>query len=202
MFKTLSRIFCVVLGTVLTVVNLSLDDKTTGNERVNLQSPSLIYASMSNRYANANVMPEDDDDNREAEEADTEAEAAAARFNNPETLSLEDYTITAPADYEDIAKRVRGEDDEDDQDNYDGKFVWTKDKISKVYANPDTNSKVVAQFKRATKAIRISYSGDWSFIRFSNNQKGYILTKNLSSKRVNTPTPTPKPVRNSSSLRA
>ena len=64
MFKTLSRIFCVVLGTVVTVVNLSMDDKTTGNERVNLQSPSLIYASMSNRYANANVTPEDDDDNR------------------------------------------------------------------------------------------------------------------------------------------
>ena len=65
MFKVLSRIFCVVLGAVLTIVNLSLDDKTVGNERVNLQSPSLIYASMSNRYANANVMPEDDDDNRE-----------------------------------------------------------------------------------------------------------------------------------------
>lgn len=198
MFKVLSRIFCVVLGAVLTIVNLSLDDKTVGNERVNLQSPSLIYASMSNRYANANVMPEDDDDNREAEEADTEAAAAAARFNNPETLSLEDYTITAPADYEDVAKRVRGEEDEPDQDNYDGKFVWTRDTISKVYASDNTNSKVVAQFKKATKAIRISYSGEWSYIRFGNNQKGYILSKNLSSKKVNTPTPTPKPVRRSS----
>lgn len=199
MFKVLSRTFCVVLGATLTVVNLSLDDKTTGNERVNLQSPSLIYASMSNRYSNTYVIPEDDDTNRAAEEADTESEAEAVRLSNPEALTLDDYTITAPADYEDVAKRVRGEEDDLNPESYDGKFVWTKDSISKVYAGPSSSTKVVAQFKKATKAIRISYAGEWSYIRFSNNQKGYILTKNLSSKRVNTPTPTPKPVRHASS---
>ena len=155
MYKAIIKVFCGVLGAVVTLVSLSIDDRSTDTERVNLQSPSLMYASMSNRYSNASIVPDDDDRVRQDEE---------------------------------------GLNDEQ-QESYDGKFVWTKNSSVKVYEKPDPSSRVVGQLKKAAKAIRISYSGDWSYIRFSANKKGYILTKALSSKKVNTPTPTPKPVR-------
>ena len=202
MYKAIIKVFCGVLGAVITVVNLSIDDRSQEAERVNLQSPSLMYASISNRYSNASIIPDDDEEDREAEEADTEKESDPVKLGISSAFNLEDYTITAPLNFEDIADRVRSEEEglnDEQQDSYDGKFVWTKDGGTKIYEKADPSSKVIGQLKRAAKVIRISYSGDWSYIRFSSSKKGYILTKHLSGKKVNTPTPTPKPVRNYSS---
>ena len=198
MNRKLIKIMCGVLGAALTLVVLNMDDRNPQTDKINLQCPSLIYASMSNRYSNVEVSPDDEEDEegRKAEEADSEKEAEEFKIGNPNTFDLDDYTINVPANYEEIAAKVRGEDPEDDdQESYDGKFVWTKDSVVKVYASPDTSSKVIAQFKKGSKAIRISVSGNWSYIRLSNNAKGYVLTKSVSSKKVNLPTPTPKPVR-------
>ena len=175
MYKAIIKVFCGVLGAVITVVSLSIDDRSTDPDRVNLQSPSLMYASMSNRYSNASIIPDDDEEDREAEEADTEKETDLDKLGISSAFNLEDYTITAPLNFEDIADRVRqdqeGLNDEQDE-NYDGKFVWTRNGTTKIYEKPDPSSKVVGQLKRAAKAIRISYSGDWSYIRFSGNKKG------------------------------
>lgn len=200
MLKVLIKVLCGVLSAVFTLVSISIDDREKETQRVNLQCPSLIYASMSNRYSNTDVIPEDDDSEREAEEADSEKEADTMRFSNPDSFNLDDYTIRAAANYEEIADRVRGDEDdgEDDQENYDGKFVWVRENGTKIYSSPDATSKVLGQYKKAAKAIRISYSGEWSYIRFSGNRKGYILTRSLSAKKVNTPTPTPKPVKHNS----
>ena len=198
LYKAIIKVFSGILGAVITLVSLSIDDRSTDNERVNLQSPSLMYASISNRYSNAGIVPDDDEEDREAEEADTEKETDPVKLGISNAYNLEDYTITAPLNFEDIADRVRQDEEglnDEQQESYDGKFVWTKSSSVKVYEKPDPSSKVVGQLKKAAKAIRISYSGDWSYIRFSANKKGYILTKALSSKKVNTPTPTPKPVR-------
>ena len=62
MYKAIIKVFCGVLGAVVTLVSLSIDDRSTDTERVNLQSPSLMYASMSNRYSNASIVPDDDEE--------------------------------------------------------------------------------------------------------------------------------------------
>ena len=198
--KLLGKILCGILGAVFTLSVLNMDDRSNPqSDKINLQSPSLVYASMSNRYSNVDVMydDEDDEESRMAEEADSEKEAVNLNSGNND-FNLDDYTINVPANYEEIAARVRGEDPDetdDNQDSYDGKFVWTKDSVCKVYASDNTSSKVISQLKKGSKVIRISVSGDWSYVRLSNNAKGYIPTKNLSGKKVNLPTPTPKPVR-------
>lgn len=189
------KIITGILTAVTTLTLLDLGGGKGAQNEVKLQSPSLVYATVSNRFANASILPEDDQEaaERRAEEADTEEESDLVRANNPDVFNLDDYTITAPANYEEIAEKVRGEENDDDQEKKDGKYVWTKENITKVYANQSTSSKVIAQFKRGTKLIRISYSDDWSYIRFNNTKKGYILTDSVSSKKVSTPTPTPKP---------
>jgi len=199
LYKAVVRIITGILSAAITLATLTINEQNPEAEKVNLQSPSLVYASMSNRYLNANVVPEEDEEERKAEEADSEKESDSIKLGISNAFDLDDYTITAPADYEEIAEKIRGEngdgEDDENQESYDGKFVWTKDSVSKIYENPSTSSKVVGQVKKATKAIRISFSGDWSYVRFSNNRKGYILTKSLSSKKVNLPTPTPKPAK-------
>lgn len=204
MNKPFVKILCGALGAVITLTTLNMDDPASiMSEKVNLQCPSLVYASMANRYSNAEFMEEDetDEDERISEEADSEQDAASAKLSGAGAASafdLDDYTITVPANYEEIAAKVRGEDDpgltDDDDENYDGKFIWTKD-AAKVYASPDPSSKVIAQFKKGSKAIRISYTDEWSYVRFANGGKGYILTKSASTTKVKLPTPTPKPVR-------
>ena len=197
MYKRFVRILCCVLSATFTLTTLNINLRDLDKQKVDLQCPSLVYASMSNRYANAAFVPDDDEDDIEAEEADSEKESDSIKSGISNAFNLDDYTIVAPANYEEIADKLRGEDgdDEDDQESYDGKFVWTKDGSTKVYENPSTSSKVIGQLKKGAKAIRISYSGEWSYIRFSNNKKGYILTKSISSKKVKLPTPTPKPVK-------
>ncbi len=184
--------------TTLTLLNIGGDKSSPENE-IHLQCPSLVYASVTNRYSNANVMTreEQEEAERKAEEADSEEEANRVRIDNPEVFNLEDYTITAPANYEEIANKVRGDDggDDDNQENYDGKYVWVSDSKTKLYTLPNTTSKVIGQFRKGTKFIRISHSGEWSYIRLASGKKGYALSNTLSSKHVSTPTPTPKPAR-------
>ena len=196
-----TRTLKIITGILTAVTTLALLDFGGGagpEIDVHLQSPSLLYASVSNtnRYANAKVMTREEEEAAErlAEEADSEEEANKVRVDNPEVFNLEDYTITAPANYEEIAKKVRGDEEEPDitKENYDGKYVWTKDAVTKVYSLPNTTSKALASFKKGTKLIRISYTGEWSYIRLS---KGYALSGSVSSKKVSTPTPTPKPQR-------
>ncbi len=199
-----TRTLKIITGILTAVTTLALLDFGGGagpEIDVHLQSPSLLYASVSNtnRYANAKVMTREEEEEAErlAEEADSEEEANKVRVDNPEVFNLEDYTITAPANYEEIAKKVRGDEEEPDvtKENYDGKYVWTKDAVTKVYSLPNTTSKALASFKKGTKLIRISYTGEWSYIRLSNGKKGYALSGSVSSKKVSTPTPTPKPQR-------
>lgn len=196
MKKLLLKIMCGMLSAVFTLSVLNMDERNAQSDRVNLQSPSLVYASSSNRYSNVEVTPDDEEDEegRLAEEADSEREPEKLNAN---ALDLEDYTINVFANYEEIAARVRGEDAEGDDsgENYDGKFVWTKDSVTKAYVSDSAASKVLSQFKKGTKLFRISTAGEWSYVRLANNTKGYIPTKHLSSKKVNLPTPTPRPVR-------
>lgn len=198
--RKIVRTICCVVSAAFTLATLNINVRDLDADSVDLQCPSLIYASMDNRYLNAAVVPDDDEDEREAEEADSERFTDSVKDGISNSIDLEDYTIVAPADYEEIADKLRGEDGEDeDQESYDGKFVWAKSGNVKVHENPSTSSKVVGQLKKASKAIRISFSGEWSYIRFSNSKKGYVLTKSISSKKVNLPTPTPKPSRHYSS---
>ncbi|MBE7070448.1 MAG: hypothetical protein E7386_08095 [Ruminococcaceae bacterium] len=195
----------IITGILTAVTTLALLDFSGGAGRgndVHLQSPSLVYATASgpNRYANAKVMTREEEEAAErlAEEADSEEDADKVRSENPEVFNLDDYTITAPANYEEIAQKVRGEEDpgeQANQENYDGKYVWTKDNLTKVYALPNTSAKVLVNYRRGSKLIRISYTGEWSYIRLKNGNKGYVLSKCVSSKKVSTPTPTPKPQR-------
>lgn len=187
-----------VLTAATTLCLLDLGGGAGSQNDISLQCPSLVYASVSNRFANPGSISYEDEEAAErlAEEADTEEESDTVRTNNPEIFDINDYTITAPANYEEIAEKVRGvEPDADDDEKYDGKYIWTKDTITKIYAAPSTTSKVLCNAKKGSKIIRISYSGDWSYVRFSGGKKGYILTKTVSSKKVSTSTPTPKPQR-------
>ena len=202
MKKLLLKIMCGALSAVFTlsVINMG-EQRNAQSDRVNLQSPSLVYASSSNRYSNVDVEPDDEEDEegRLAEEADSEKETVNL---NGHDSDLGDYTINVLANYEEIAARVRGEDTENadaDDENYDGRFCWTRDGVTKVYASENSSSKTISQLKKGSKVFRISTSGNWSYVRLSNNLKGYIATKHLSNKKVNLPTPTPKPVRRVSS---
>lgn len=202
------KVFTCFLTAVTTLTLLDFGGNRENDSEVHLQCPSLVYASVSSRFANANVLSEPDDEfedddgdeaARKAEEADTEEEIIDAKIINQEEFNLEDYTITAPANYEEIAGRVRGGDegntDNTEKENYDGKYVWAKDSMLKVYASDNTNSKVIAQYKKGSKLIRISYSGSWSYVRLGNGKKGYVLSKGVSGKKVKPPTPTPKPIK-------
>ena len=189
------KIITGILTAVTTLTLLDLGGGKGAQNEIKLQAPSLVYASVSSRYADAGgfVSEDEEEAERRAEEADTEEESDLVRANNPDVFNLDDYTITAPANYEEIAEKVRGEENEGgDENKKDGKYIWTKDAMTKIYAGPSGSSKVIGHCKKGTKLIRISYNGDWSYIRFLNNRKGYILTSSVSSKKVSTPTPTPK----------
>lgn len=196
MNKRTYKIIICILTAVTTLSLLDFGGSHEVEKEIHLQCNSLVYANVSNRYSNANVMTreEQEEAERKAEEADTEEEAGFIRTDNPEVFNIDDYTITARANYEEIAEKVRGDEDPDDgkKENYDGKYVWTKDTITRVYALPNTSSKVIVNYRKGTKLIRMSYSGEWSYIRLSKNRKGYVLSKAVSSKKVNSPTPTPK----------
>lgn len=196
------KIITSILTAVTTLALLDFGGGAGPEIDVHLQSPSLLYASVSNsnRYANAKVMTREEEEAAErlAEEADTEEESDKVRFENPEVFNIDDYTITAPANYEEVAKKVRGDEDpgdDENQENYDGKYVWTKDTLTKVYALPNVNSKVLVNYRKGSKIVRISYAGEWSYIRLKSGGKGYVLSKCVSSKKVSTPTPSPKPQR-------
>ena len=193
MNKRTLKIITGILTAVTTLTLLDLGGGKGAQNEVKLQAPSLVYASATGRSSNAGVLIDEDEEEaeRRAEEADTEEESDLVRTNNPDVFNLDDYTITAPANYEEIADKVRGE-EEDDAEKKDGKYIWTK-KISKIYAAPSASSKVLGHCKQGEKIVRISYSGDWSYIRYSGNRKGYILSSTVSTKKVSTPTPTPKP---------
>lgn len=197
--RTLKIITC-ILTAVTTLALLDFGGGGGAESEVHLQCKSLVYASVSNRYANANIMTreEEEEAERRAEEADTEEEADIVRTDNPDIFNIDDYTITAPANYEEIADKVRGGEgvgEEDNQENYDGKYVWTKEIKTKVFALPNISSKVIAQYRKGKKLIRISYTDEWSYIRLPNGKKGYVMSRWVSSKKVATPTPTPKPSR-------
>lgn len=194
MNKRTLKIITGILTAVTTLTLLDLGGGKGAQNEVKLQAPSLVYASATGRSSNAGVLIDEDEEEaeRRAEEADTEEESDLVRANNPDVFNLDDYTITAPANYEEIADKVRGEEEDDDAEKKDGKYIWTK-KISKIYAAPSASSKVLGHCKQGEKIVRISYSGDWSYIRYSGNRKGYILSSTVSTKKVSTPTPTPKP---------
>ena len=181
---------------VTTLTLLDLGGGKGAQEEVKLQSPSLVYASVSSRYSNTSVFGGDEDleeAERRAEEADTEEESDLVRADNPDVFNLDDYTITAPANYEEIADRVRGEEDNGNQD-YDAKFVWIKEKTNVYSSQTDSKKAKIGTLGVGAKVFRISHVDDWSYIRYgaNNSRKGYIHTSSISSKKVNTPTPTPK----------
>lgn len=193
MYKAAAKILCGALSAVFTLGFLNIDDHDPVDEKINLQSPSLVYVSMAGRYANADIIAKQEEADRLAEEADTEEEADAARIYNSEFFNLENYTITAPVNYEEIADKVRGEEENDDnKENYDGNNLWVKN-LTKAYSGPSTSSKVIGNVGKGTKLIRISYSGDWSYVRLSNGIKCYLPSSVLSGKKVATPTPSPTP---------
>lgn len=190
------KIITGILAAVTTLSLLSLNNEGGPENEVHLQCPSLVYANVSSRYSNAKIMTreEEEEAERKAEEADEETiPEDEAKFNNAEPFNIEDYTITAPANYEEIANKVRGDEDggDDDQGKYDGKYIWTKD-MTKIHASANPSSKVIGNLKKGSKIIRISYDSDWSYVRYNGSKKGYILTSSVSTKKVNTPTPTPK----------
>ena len=193
MYKTLAKILCGVLSATFTLGFLNIDERDPEDEKINLQSPSLVYVSMSGRYANADVIAKQEEADRLAEEAETPEEADAMRIYKSEFFSLDDYTITAPANYEEIANKVRkDEQDDDDKDNYDGNSVWVKND-AKIYAKEDVSSKVIATLGKGTRLIRISYSDEWSYVRLADGTKGYIPSSMVSQTKVAKPTPTPTP---------
>ena len=192
MYKAAAKILCGVITAACTLGFLNIDERNPEDEKINLQSPSLVYVSMAGRYANADVIAKQEEADRRAEEADTEEEADAARIYNSEFFSLDNYTITAPANYEEIADKIRGTEDDDNKEQYDGNSFWVKNP-TKVYSDASTSSKVLGSLGKGTKLIRISYTDDWSYVRLSSGAKCYVPSSALSSKKVATPTPTPTP---------
>ena len=192
MYKALAKVLCGVISATCTLGFIGIDERNPEDEKINLQSPSLVYVSMAGRYANADVIAKQEEADRIAEEADTEEEANAARIYNSEFFSLDNYTITAPVNYEEIADKIRGTEDDDNKENYDGNSLWVKN-LTKAYAQASTSSKVLGNVGKGTKLIRISYSGDWSYVRLSNGVKCYLPSSVLSGKKVATPTPSPTP---------
>ena len=194
MYKPAVKFMCGVISAVCTFGFLNIGEQDPETEKINLQSPSLVYVSMAGRYANADVIAKQEEADRLAEEADTEEEADAYRIYNSEFFSLDNYTITAPANYEEIANNLRKDEQADAQnkEQYDGNSVWVKGS-AKIYAQAATTSKTVAEVGKGTKMIRISYTGDWSHVRLANGVKGYIPSSTLSASKVATPTPTPSP---------
>ncbi|MBO4450759.1 MAG: C40 family peptidase [Clostridiales bacterium] len=192
MYKTAIKFMCGVISAVCTLGFLNIDERDPETEKINLQSPSLVYVSMAGRYANADVIAKQEEADRRAEEADTEEEADAYRIYNSEFFSLDNYTITAPANYEEIANNLRKDDpaNNENKENYDGNSVWVKNP-AKIYKEAATSSKTVAEIGKGTKMIRISYQGDWSYVRLATGVKGYIPSSLLSTAKVATPTPTP-----------
>ena len=193
MYKTWAKILCGVLSAVCTLGFLNIDERDPETEKINLQSPSLVYVSMAGRFSNADVIAKQEEADRLAEEAETPEEADAMRIYNSEFFSLDNYTITAPANFEEIAKQIRkDENNDDDKEKYDGNSIWVR-KPSKVYAEESTSSKLLANVGQGTKLIRISVSGEWSYVRLHSGLKGYIPTSQVSESKVATPTPTPTP---------
>ena len=84
MYKALAKILCGVISATCTLSFLTIDEQKPEDEKINLQSPSLVYVSMAGRYANADVIARQEEADRIAEEADTEEEADAARIYNSE----------------------------------------------------------------------------------------------------------------------
>lgn len=192
MVKAVAKLLCGVISAACTLGFLNVDDQRPEEEKINLQSPSLVYVSMAGRYANADIVSKQEEADRIAEEAETEEEAQAARIYNSEFFNLNDYTITAPANYEEIAEKLRGPEADDDNGNYDGNSVWVKS-LTNIYASADPASKVLGHLGKGCKMIRISYTNEWSYVRLSDGRKCYIPTSKLSSKKVATPTPSPTP---------
>lgn len=192
LYKAAAKFMCGALSAVFTLGFLNVDDRNPEEERINLQSPSLVYVSMTGRYANADIIARQEEADRLAEEAETEEEANAARIYNSEFFSLDNYTITAPANYEEIADKLRGNDKDDDKEKYDGNSLWVRNS-TKAYEKESTSSKEIGVLGKGTKLIRISYSGDWSYVRLSNGTKCYVPSSVLSEKKVATPTPSPTP---------
>lgn len=194
MSRSFAKFLCGVLTASCTLGFLNIDERNPEDEKINLQSPSLVYVSVAGRYLNADVIAKQEEADRLAEEADTEEEAEAMRIYNSEFFSLDNYTIIAPADYEEIADKLRKDEHEDDEDkeNYDGNSVWVK-AAAKVYSKSDTSSKVIANVGRGARFIRISYTDEWSYVRLESGLKGYVLSSELSGSKVATPTPSPTP---------
>lgn len=191
LYKTTAKILCGVLSATFTLAFLNIDERDPESEKIHLQSPSLVYVSMAGRYSNAEVIAKQEEADRLAEEADTEEEADAARIYNSEFFSLDNYTIVAPVNYEEIANYLR-KDEPQNNENYDGKSVWAKKPVT-IYEEGNASSKVVAKVGKGTRLIRISYSGGWSYVRLSDGQKGYLPTSLVSGTQVATPTPSPTP---------
>ena len=97
MYKAAAKLLCGALSAVFTLGFLNIDDHDPVDEKINLQSPSLVYVSMAGRYANADVIAKQEEADRLAEEADTEEEAAAARIYNSEkkitTMTRKNTTV-------------------------------------------------------------------------------------------------------------
>lgn len=192
MVKAVAKLLCGVISAACTLGFLNVDDQRPEEEKICLQSPSLVYVSMSGRYANADIIAKQEEADRIAEEAETEEEAQAARIYNSEFFNLDDYTITAPANYEEIAEKLRGPDSADDNENYDGNTVWANS-LANIYAAADSSSKVMGHVSKGYKMIRISYTDQWSYVRLADGTKCYLPNSKLSSKKVATPTPSPTP---------
>ena len=135
MYKAAVKFMCGVMSAVCTFGFLNIGEQDPETEKINLQSPSLVYVSMAGRYANADVIAKQEEADRLAEEADTEEEADAYRIYNSEFFSLDNYTITAPANYEEIANNLRKDEQADarNKEQYDGNSVWVKGS-AKIYA--------------------------------------------------------------------
>lgn len=193
MSRSFAKFLCGVLSATCTLGFLNIDERNPEDEKINLQSPSLVYVSVAGRYLNADVIAKQEEADRLAEEADTEEEAEAARIYNSEFFSLDNYTVVAPADYEEIADNLRkDEQDDEDKENYDGNSVWVKG-TAKVYSKADTSSKVIANVSKGARFIRISFTDEWSYVRLGSGLKGYVLSSEISASKIATPTPSPTP---------
>ena len=93
-----TRTLKIITGILTAVTTLALLDFGGGGgpeSEVHLQCPSLVYANVSNRFANASIMPDEDEEEaeRRAEEADTEEEAGFVRTSNPEVFNHSNNSI-------------------------------------------------------------------------------------------------------------
>ncbi len=187
LYSKLINIASAVVAAGISVGSVSAYTCGSANE-IDLQSPSLLGSDAV-----------DFEDLFYGE--DLQAEETAYMPVSMGNFDINDYTIQAVSTYTDIASEYGS--DPSDPVTYDGAEYWLLNDLFLIPAkseNGDSDQEdedTISSLKLGDEVTRISYIRDWSLIKLSNGQQGYVLSSKLSPTFIDPETyvaPTPAPV--------